>query len=137
VSDWNDTVIKEFHDNDGTTGMFGRDLVILHTIGARSGEPRPTPARAVRDGGDWVVTATAGGAPRDPAWAHNLRVHPEFDLEFAGPEHGIETVGVRATEVAEPERTELYERFVAVQASFAEYREKTERVFPVFRLTTR
>ncbi len=137
MSDWDDAVIKEFRENDGSTGMFGRDLVILHTIGARSGAARPTPARAVRDGDDWVVTATAGGADKDPAWAHNLRAHPEFELEVAGPEAGIETIPVRASETTEPERTELYERFVAVQESFGTYQEKTDRVFPVFRLTRR
>lgn len=137
MSEWDEAVLKEFHDNGGTTQMFGRDMVVVHTIGARSGEVRPVSARAVRDGDDWIVTATAGGAPRDPAWAHNLRANPGVDLEVAAPVAGIEIVPVRAAEVAEPERTELYARFVAVQESFAHYQEKTARVFPVFRLARR
>jgi deazaflavin-dependent oxidoreductase (nitroreductase family) len=137
VTNWDEAVLKEFHDNAGTTGRFGRDLVVMHTVGAKSGEPRLTPVRALRDGHDWLVTATAAGAPKDPAWAHNLRANPDLDLEVAAPDGGIETVPVRATEIAEPERTELYPRFIAVQASFGEYQEKTDRLFPVFRLTKR
>jgi deazaflavin-dependent oxidoreductase (nitroreductase family) len=137
VTSWNDTIMQEFRDNAGTTQMFGRDLVVLHTVGAKSGEARPTPLRAVRDGATWLVTATAGGAPKDPAWAHNLRANPDLDIEHAAPDGGIETAHVRATETPEPERTELYPRFIAAQQSFAEYQEKTDRKFPVFRLALR
>jgi deazaflavin-dependent oxidoreductase (nitroreductase family) len=137
VTTWNDTIMQEFRDNAGTTQMFGRDLVVLHTVGAKSGEARPTPLRAVRDGDAWLVTATAGGAPKDPAWAHNVRANPEFELEFAGADGGIDTTTVHAVETPEPERSELYPRFIAAQKSFAEYQEKTDRKFPVFRLTPR
>ena len=135
MTQWDEAILKEFHENGGTTEMFDRDLVVLHTTGAKSGEPRITPVRAVRDGDAWLVTATAGGAPHDPAWAHNLRAHPELELEVAAPEDGIARVAVRAAETPEPERSELYGRFVAVQESFATYQEKTDRLFPVFRLT--
>jgi deazaflavin-dependent oxidoreductase (nitroreductase family) len=137
MTNWNEAVLAEFRANDGTTERFGRRLVVMHTTGAASGEPRPVPVMGLRDGDDWLVTATAAGAPKDPAWAHNLRTHPDIELEVAAPGSGIETHAVHTTEAAEPERSALWQRFLDAAPGFGAYQEKTDRAFPVFRFTKR
>jgi deazaflavin-dependent oxidoreductase (nitroreductase family) len=133
VSDWNDKVIAEFRDNNGTVERFGRSLVIMHTVGAKSGEPRQNPVMGIEDGGAWLVAATYAGQPVDPAWAHNLRAHPDLDLEVA-TDDATETVAVHATELPEPARTEAWSRFTEKSPGFKSYEEKTDRKFPIFRL---
>jgi deazaflavin-dependent oxidoreductase (nitroreductase family) len=137
MSGWNEAVLEEFRANKGTTQRFGRSLVVMHTTGATTGEPRPVPVMGLRDGDDWLVTATAAGAPNDPAWARNLRAHPDIELEVAAPASGIETVAVHTTEAPEPERSELWQRFLEAAPGFGAYQEKTDRAFPIFRFTPR
>ncbi len=136
MSDWNDRVIAEFRATGGEVAQFGRDLVIMHTIGAKSGEERLNPVMGIRDGDAWLVTATMAGAPTDPAWAHNLRAHPDLDLEVA-EDDGAATVRVHATELPEPARSEAWERFTERSAGFRDYATRTDRVFPIFRLARR
>lgn len=137
MSDWNDAVLQQFRGNDGNVERFGRRLVVMHTIGAKSGAPRENPVMGIADGDGWIVAATFAGQPVDPAWAHNLRAHPDIDLEVALPDSGTETVAVRATELPEPERTAGWQRFLAAAPAFAEYETRTDRVFPIFRLSRR
>lgn len=76
-------MIAEFRANGGTVAQFGdAPLVILHTIGARSGEVRETPLVALYDGDDLVVFASKAGASTNPDWYHNLKSHPDIDVEF-------------------------------------------------------
>jgi deazaflavin-dependent oxidoreductase (nitroreductase family) len=138
MTDWNAQVAQQFRDNGGTVERFGRGLIVLHTIGAKSGEPRVNPVAALPDGDGWIVAATFAGQPVDPAWAHNLRAHPDVEIEAALPEQGTETVAVHAAELPEPERTAGWQRFKdEIGGSFLEYEQKTERPFPVFALTRR
>lgn len=137
MSDWNDMIIAEFRENGGTVQRFGRSLVIMHTIGAKSGEPRLNPVMGLPDGGAWLVVASYAGQPVDPAWAHNLRAHPDLDLEVASANGGIDTVAVHAEELPEPERTTAWSRFTAASPGFSSYEEKTDRKFPIFRLSPR
>lgn len=137
MSDWNDAIIRQFRENDGNVERFGRRLVVMHTIGARSGTARENPVMGIPDGDGWIVAATFAGQPVDPAWAHNLRAHPDIDLEVALPDSGTATVAVHATELPEPERTAGWQRFLAASPAFADYATKTDRVFPIFRLSRR
>jgi len=137
MSNWNDAVLQQFRDNDGFVERFGRHLVVMHTIGAKSGEQRENPVMGLPEKGGWIVAATFAGQPIDPAWAHNLRAHPDIDLEVALPDAGIERVAVHATEVSEPERTELWKRFTEASPGFAGYETKTDRKFPIFHFTKR
>ena len=134
MSDWNDAILQQFRQNGGTVERFGRRLVVMHTIGAKSGQPRENPVMGIPDGSDWLVAATFAGQPVDPAWAHNLRAHPDLDVEVPLPDAGIETVSVHAVELPEPERTTQWQRFLQASPGFAEYEKKTDRPFPVFRL---
>jgi deazaflavin-dependent oxidoreductase (nitroreductase family) len=137
MSNWNDAILQQFHENDGTVERFGRSLVVMHTTGAKSGETRVNPVMGIADGDGWLVAATFAGQPVDPAWAHNLRAHPDIDLEVALPGSGTEKVAVHATELPEPERTAAWTRFTDASEGFKSYEAKTDRVFPIFRFTRR
>jgi deazaflavin-dependent oxidoreductase (nitroreductase family) len=136
MSDWNDKVIAEFRANGGTVERFGRSLVVMHTLGAKSGEERLNPVMGIPEEGAWLVAATYAGQPVDPAWAHNLRAHPDLDLEVAAAD-SVETVAVHAEELPEPARSIGWEKFKAASPGFASYEEKTDRAFPIFKLTPR
>ena len=136
MSDWNDKIIAEFRENGGTVQRFGRNLVIMHTLGAKSGEPRLNPVMGIPEAGAWLVAATYAGQPVDPAWAHNLRAHPDLDLEVAGAE-GVDTVAVHAEELPEPDRSIGWEKFKSASPGFADYEAKTDRTFPIFKLSPR
>ncbi|HEY8318357.1 MAG TPA: nitroreductase/quinone reductase family protein [Amnibacterium sp.] len=133
-SSWNDQVIAEFRANNGTVQRFGRDLVLIHHIGAKSGEQRIAPARAVRDGADaWLVAASKAGAPDNPAWYHNLVAHPDVQIET--PDDGM--VPVRAEVLQGGERDEAWERFKEAAPGFRDYEQKTTRTIPVVRFHRR
>jgi deazaflavin-dependent oxidoreductase (nitroreductase family) len=135
VNEFNEKVIAEFRANGGRvdTAGFGNKLVLLHTIGRRSGQQPVNPVNAIPDGHGWLVTASAAGAPTDPAWAHNLRAHPAATIET-----GRETVQISAIELDGPDHAAAWSRFTAMSDAFAEYqRRATTRRLPVFRLLRR
>jgi deazaflavin-dependent oxidoreductase (nitroreductase family) len=137
--DLNEGIIAEFRANHGhvSSAGFGSDLILMHTVGARSGRERIRPAMSVSDGEAWFVVAAARGAQQDPAWMLNLRAHPDIDIEVATP-GGVETVPVTAEELAGAERDTVYARFAQQSPSFAGYEQTvTERVIPVVRLARR
>ena len=128
MSDFNQEIIKEFRANAGVVGGYftGANLLLLHTLGAKSGQPRTNPLVYVRDGDRLVVAASKGGADTHPDWYYNLRANPTATVEV-----GTEQFPVRATIVTEePERSRLYAKMVAHRAGFAEYEQKTRRKIP-------
>jgi deazaflavin-dependent oxidoreductase (nitroreductase family) len=128
-SDFNLKMIEEFRANGGeTSGPFkGRPLLLLTTKGAKSGEERTTPLVYSRDGERVVVIASMGGAPKHPAWFHNIQANPRVTVEV-----GDDTYVADATILTEgPERQRLYDQQAALMPNFAEYQEKTSRVIPV------
>ena len=131
-NDRNKAIIDEFRANAGKVGgpFAGRSLLLLHTIGARSGKERINPVACIPDGDRLVIIASKGGAPTNPDWYYNLVAHPLVTVEV-----GTEKFQVRAAVVPEPERTRLYARMVAVMPGFAEYQQKTARAIPVILLT--
>lgn len=137
MSDWNDRVIAEFRANGGRVERFGRALVLLHSVGARSGAPRVSPVLGIRDGDGWLIIASAAGAPKHPAWSFNLVAHPEAEIEVpAGA--GVSTVPVTASPLEGDEWQRAWERFLDRSPGFARYRERSgDRDFPIFRLTPR
>ncbi|BDH57820.1 nitroreductase/quinone reductase family protein [Tsukamurella sp. PLM1] len=140
MNDFNQGIIDEFRANNGTvTAMgFGRALALVHSTGAKSGEPRVNPLAAIRDDEGWLLPASAGGSPTNPAWYHNLKAHPDIEIEYPNDDDGISTALVTATELIGTARDEAWERFKARSAGFAEYEKTAQgRVIPVFRLTPR
>ncbi|OHV41387.1 MULTISPECIES: nitroreductase/quinone reductase family protein [Pseudofrankia] len=132
---WNDTVIAEFRANNGTvtTGGFGRSLILLHSIGVRTGVERVNPVLGRRSGDDWVVAASFAGAPTHPAWYHNLIAHPDTTIETSDG-----AVEVTATEITGADYDDEWSGFVAQSDAFAEYQKKAgDRRIPLLRLRRR
>lgn len=134
---YNDRIIDEFRGNGGAVADYGDDLVLLHSVGARSGEPRIHPLMAVRDGDDLLVAASKGGAPDNPAWYHNLRARPDAEVEVPDGAGGISHVAVRATEVGPDDYDAVWRLFTARSPWFATYAERAGRRIPVMRLAPR
>ena len=134
MADFNKQVITEFHENAGKVGgMFeGKPLLLLHHVGAKSGADRIAPLVYMPHDDKYVIFASKGGAPENPAWFHNLMAHPETSIEV-----GTETFSVQATEAKGEERDSLYAAQVEAQPQFAEYESKTTRKIPVVVLTPR
>ena len=128
----NMAIIQEFRANAGKVGgpFAGKSLLLLHTIGAKSGQPRINPVACIRDGDRLVVIASKGGAPTNPDWYYNILANPLVSVET-----GTEQFQARASIAVEPERTRLYNQMVEMMPGFAEYQRKTTRVIPVVILT--
>ena len=127
--DFNRNLIADLRANRGhaSGGPFkGRDLVILTTKGAKSGEPRETPLVYSKDGEKIVIIASKGGAPTHPSWFHNLRAHPDVTVEVRG-----ERFKARAHLADGEEYERLYKQHADINPSFHEYRTKTTRKIPV------
>jgi deazaflavin-dependent oxidoreductase (nitroreductase family) len=133
-SDHNARIIDEFRANEGRVGgsFDGVPLLLLHHTGARSGEKRINPLSYQPDDGRYVVFASRGGAPRNPAWYHNLKANPNTTIEV-----GTDTIEVHASETSGEERERLYRRQAERIPQFAEYERRTERTIPVIVLTPR
>jgi len=132
VTDFNARIIAEFRENGGKVGppFEGAPLVLLHSIGAKSGEERISPLMSFPDADGWVIVASKGGAPTNPAWYYNLLANPETTVEF-----GSETYDVTASVLSEQERAPLWAEITASNPGFAGYEAKTERTIPLVRLT--
>jgi len=121
------------HDGNVTSGpLAGNPLLIMTSIGARSGEPRRAILTYSRGGGDYIVAGTKNGAPTDPHWVHNLRANLNVTIEVGGG-----TRPATATIVDEADRQRLWDAHVAALPWFGGYPEKAGRVIPVIRLTPR
>lgn len=134
MTDFNTRVITEFRENGGKVGppFEGAPLVLLHSVGAKSGEQRISPLMSFPDDEGWVIVASKAGAPTNPAWYHNLIANPETTVEF-----GTETYEVTASVIPDEERATLWAEITANNPGFAEYEAKTERTIPLVRLTKR
>jgi deazaflavin-dependent oxidoreductase (nitroreductase family) len=129
----NSKVIEEFRAHAGQVGgMFeGMDIVLVHHTGAKTGRDFVSPAAYLEDDGRYVVFASKGGAPDNPAWYHNLLANPEISIEV-----GSDTMDAVANEVTGDERNRLYRTMAERRPQFAEYeRDAAPRVIPVVALT--
>jgi deazaflavin-dependent oxidoreductase (nitroreductase family) len=125
----NRDVITQFRANGGKIpeGMFkGAPILLLTTRGAKSGTTYTTPLVHTRDGDLYVIVASKGGAPTNPAWYHNLVANPNVTVEV-----GPETFQAKATPAQGEERDRLYAEQAALMPGFAEYQAKTTRRIPV------
>ncbi|KQM81176.1 nitroreductase/quinone reductase family protein [Agromyces sp. Leaf222] len=131
---WNEDVIEKFRNSNGTENYWGPKLVILHSIGAKSGETHLNPVVGFRNEHGWRVVASKGGSPENPAWYHNLRANPTFELE-ALVDGEVVTQTVTATQISDDEWQQAYAAIVAEEPQFGDYLEKTDRRIPVLQLT--
>ena len=127
--DFNQALIEDFRANAGKipSGPFANaPLLLLTTVGAKSGTERTMPLAYTRDGDRYVIVASKGGARTNPAWYHNLRARPEVTVEV-----GADKFRVRASPVDGDERRRLYDRHAARLPAFADYEQRTSRRIPV------
>ena len=132
-------VIQQFRQNDGKieSGMFkGARLLLLTTTGAKSGQTRVNPLAFTRDGHNYVVIASKGGAPSHPDWYRNLVAHPDVTVEVSTSD-GSRRFAARARVARGAERDRLFAAQAAVMPGFAEYQRKTSRQIPVVVLEPR
>jgi deazaflavin-dependent oxidoreductase (nitroreductase family) len=119
--------VYEYSDGRIGATLGGRPMLLLRTVGRRSGEPRIAALLYVRDGDAYVVIASKGGSPRHPGWFHNLTATPEVEIQV-----GRERIPVRARVAEGKERSRLWARADEVnQGQYAVYQSRTSRVIPV------
>ncbi|MGH3931953.1 MAG: nitroreductase/quinone reductase family protein [Pseudonocardiaceae bacterium] len=131
-NDFNQQIIEEFRANGGRVGapFEGARLLLLTTLGARSGAPHTTPLGYLLDGGERVlVIASAGGAPKHPDWFHNLVANPRVKIE-----DGVFAYDAQAVVLAGAERDRVFARAAEADPGWAGYQAKTTRVLPVVAL---
>jgi deazaflavin-dependent oxidoreductase (nitroreductase family) len=108
-------------------GRMGKSpILVLNTLGRKSGRKRATPLLYALDGEDYVVVASKGGAPTHPAWYLNLKADP-----YATVEVGDREVRVRAEEVDSDEKARLWRKMVDMYPAYDDYQRKTEREIPL------
>ena len=115
------------HGGKPTSGPFlGRQVLILTTVGAKSGEVRENPLAYSTDGDHYVVIGSKGGAPTHPAWYHNLRANPVVTVEVLD-----EKFQVRARVAEGDEGERLFRNHADRMPAFYDYRKRTSRQLPV------
>ena len=131
-TDWARQQVELYETSGGTQGteLRGKPVIILTSVGARSGKIRKTPLMRVEHDGEYAVVASLGGAPKHPVWYHNLVANPHVELQ-----DGPTRKDYRAREVHGAERETWWERAVEAWPDYAEYVKKTSRTIPVFVLT--
>jgi len=127
-NDWNTAIIEEFRANDGKVGgpFAGAPLLLLHTIGAKSGQEHVTPVMYREVGDSYAVFASKAGAPVNPDWYHNLMANPVVRAEI-----GPDTLALTARVAAGEERDRIWAAHKAANPGFADYEKKTTRQIPV------
>lgn len=132
INDRNQKIVDEFRANQGKVGgrFEGKTLLLLHSIGAKSGQAYINPTAYVRDNENFVIIASKGGSPTNPDWYYNLIANPLVTVEV-----GTETFQVHAKIAEEPERTRLYNKMADMMPAFNDYLQRTTREIPVFVLT--
>jgi deazaflavin-dependent oxidoreductase (nitroreductase family) len=128
---FNESIVDEFRANDGKVGgpFEGNELLLLTTIGAKSGQPRLSPLSCKRIDGKLLIIAGNGGADTNPSWVYNLRANPSAHVELAA-----ESFNVTARELLSAERDDIIPKITAAISAFAEFQAKTSRVIPIFEL---
>jgi deazaflavin-dependent oxidoreductase (nitroreductase family) len=132
LNDVNRKVVEEFRANSGKVGglFAGSDIVLLTTVGAKSGTPRVSPLVYFDVDGRILIAGSFGGSPKAPAWVHNLRAQSSVRVEI-----GTDAYDAEASELPLEERNALYPRVVEIAPQFGDYQAKTSRVIPLFELT--
>jgi F420H(2)-dependent quinone reductase len=129
TSAWSRKQVELYEATNGEQGgdLRGRPVIVLNSIGAKTGKLRKTALMRVRHDGVYAVVASLGGAPRNPAWYHNLKKNPHVELQ-----DGATKRDYTAREVAGDEKAVWWERAVEAWPDYANYQMKTDRQIPVF-----
>ncbi|EXU61756.1 nitroreductase [Streptomyces sp. PRh5] len=119
-------LIESSGGTEGTT-MRGMPVVVLTTLGVKSGKIRKTPLMRVEHNGTYAVVASLGGSPKHPVWYHNVVADPRVELQ-----DGPLRQDMIAREVTGEEKARWWERAVEAYPDYADYQTKTDRQIPVF-----
>ncbi|WP_022894630.1 nitroreductase family deazaflavin-dependent oxidoreductase [Agromyces subbeticus] len=132
TSSWARKQAEAFEASDGqkSNDLQGRPIMLLTTVGAKSGKLRKTPLMRVEHDGEYAAVASLGGAPKHPVWYWNVTKHPHVELQDGSEKHDYV-----ARELEGDERETWWARAVEAYPSYADYQTKTDRVIPVFLLT--
>ncbi|MCV2396013.1 nitroreductase family deazaflavin-dependent oxidoreductase [Actinotalea sp. M2MS4P-6] len=132
TSAWARDQAERYEASGGTEAatLKGRPIIVLTSVGARTGKLRKTALMRVEHGGEYVVVASKGGAPEHPVWYHNLLAHPLVELQ-----DGAVRRDYRVRELDGVERDLWWRRALEVWPSYEEYQERTDRTIPVLLLT--
>ena len=132
TSDWARENAEKYMESGGTEGneLQGKPVILLSTIGAKTGKLRKTPLMRVEHDGQYAIVASLGGAPKNPVWYHNVKANPRVELQDGTESHDYE-----ARELFGDEKATWWERCVKAWPDYANYQKKTERQLPVFVLT--
>lgn len=130
--DWSRENAEQYMASGGTEGteMKGKPVILLTTVGAKTGKLRKTPLMRVEHDGQYAIVASLGGAPKNPVWYHNVTKNPRVELQ-----DGTVTGDYDAREVFDDEKAIWWERAVEAWPDYADYQTKTDRAIPVFVLT--
>jgi deazaflavin-dependent oxidoreductase (nitroreductase family) len=133
VIKWINPLMTERARRSRVGRLLGINVLVLTTIGAKTGLPRKTVLGYVPDGeGRWLIVATAGGVAYNPAWYHNLAAHPDqLEIELGG-----RTIPVTAMQLYEAEREVAWQQAITAIPRFARFARWTDREIPVIRLST-
>ncbi len=134
ANDYNAAIIDEFRANNGKLGgrWEGSKLVLVNTIGAKSGQVRTIPLAYLQQEDRIYIVGSAAGSERHPDWYHNLVANPDITYELGG-----DPVPARASLVEGDERPAVWRDLVAALPFFGKYQEQVSREIPVFALTPR
>ena len=129
---WNQKTIAEFNAKQGRgVGMWGDHVLLMTAKGAKSGDAITTPLVYGRDGDDYVIVASKGGAPKHPTWFGNINANADVDVEVASAD-GTEKFQARARVVdSREEHDRLYKEMCKIWPAFADYQKRTDRLIPV------
>ena len=130
--DWARENAELYMRSGGTQGveLKGMPVILLTTIGAKTGKLRKTPLMRVEHNGEYAVVASLGGAPKNPVWYYNIAKNPRVELQ-----DGTETDDYDAREVFGDEKALWWQRAVQAYPDYADYQRNTDRAIPVFVLT--
>ncbi|HME49976.1 nitroreductase family deazaflavin-dependent oxidoreductase [Mycobacterium sp.] len=130
--DWAREQAEKYMESGGTDGtdLQGKPVILLTTVGAKTGKLRKTPLMRVEHNGQYAVVASLGGAPKHPVWYHNIKANPRVELQDGTATHEYE-----AREVVGDEKATWWDRAVQAWPDYANYQTKTDRQIPVFVLT--
>jgi deazaflavin-dependent oxidoreductase (nitroreductase family) len=134
TSDWARKQVEEYEGSGGTRGttLRGRPVIVLTSVGAKTGKLRKTALMRVEHEGEYAVVASLGGAPKHPVWYYNLLAEPHVELQD-GPRKSDYT----AREVTGDEKALWWARAVEAYPDYADYQVRTEREIPLFVLEAR
>jgi deazaflavin-dependent oxidoreductase (nitroreductase family) len=130
--DWSREQADKYAESGGADAadMKGMPIILLTTVGAKTGKLRKTPLMRVEHDGEYAVVASLGGAPKNPVWYYNIAKNPRVEMQ-----DGSVTRDYGAREVFGDEKATWWERAVAAYPDYADYQTKTDRQIPVFVLT--